>query len=203
MRLCHQVIPGPRPSRLSAARPKRTWPEGAGRACDDRGPASRSAVVSANAECACSKDRATVGMRLLSCGDKTGSIRSGAGEIRGSTGGHLALEIHYDCFKAEQSWHLRNFLLTEMRPILTSQLVDKLDDRADADHLRKLRGVPIGQAHATMALGLADLGRIRRTMDAIGWLRQSDPDRADRPVRPGCRVSTLSLLPCLKLIFGL
>uniref|UniRef100_A0A0N4Z3T7 Carbamoyl-phosphate synthase (glutamine-hydrolyzing) n=1 Tax=Parastrongyloides trichosuri TaxID=131310 RepID=A0A0N4Z3T7_PARTI len=40
----------------------------------------------------------------------------------------------------------------------------------------QLFGVPVGQAHAAAGEGLADLGRVRRAVDAVGVARQVDPD---------------------------
>src|SRR5690606_42136409 len=45
--------------------------------------------------------------------------------------------------------------------------------------------VPVGKAHAAMALGVADLRRLRRGVNAIGGVVQSDPYSADGTVRTG------------------
>ena len=45
--------------------------------------------------------------------------------------------------------------------------------------------VPIGQPNATVGFGLADLGRMRRAMDAVSLRGEPDPVRSRRVVRPG------------------
>ena len=67
-------------------------------------------------------------------------------------------------------------------PASGCRLLHELDRHAGLHQLGQLCGIPIGQPHAAMAFGLADLRRIGRAVDAVGRLRQRDPDRADRTV---------------------
>ena len=45
--------------------------------------------------------------------------------------------------------------------------------------------IPIGKSNAAVRFRLADLGRVRRAMDAKTFRRKPDPERTDRVVRPG------------------
>ena len=79
------------------------------------------------------------------------------------------------------------------------------DRDAGLDQLGQLRGVPVGQPHAAMAFGLADLGGVGRAVDAVGRLRQRDPDRADRAVgarRDGQDLVVVALLEVEVRIVG-
>ncbi|MNU95897.1 hypothetical protein D3C71_859200 [compost metagenome] len=52
-----------------------------------------------------------------------------------------------------------------------------------------------------MAVGLADLGRFRRAVNAVGRLRQGNPDRADRAVRTRRDLQDLVVLALLEVDF--
>ena len=57
--------------------------------------------------------------------------------------------------------------------------------RIGMHHLRQARGIPVGQANATVAFRPANCFRLGSAMNAIMWFRQVDPDNADRSVRAG------------------
>ncbi|KAG7666532.1 hypothetical protein KSW81_003251, partial [Nannochloris sp. 'desiccata'] len=82
-------------------------------------------------------------------------------------------------------------------------LLHEFDARADLDHLRQFLRVPVGQADAAVRFGLADLGRVRRAMDPVGRLRQRDPDRAHRPVRPGRNPQDARVVALLEVDLGI
>src|SRR6266571_4878355 len=63
-------------------------------------------------------------------------------------------------------------------------LIQERDVGALADAAGEIEHVPVGQADAAVRLGLADLRRIRRAVDAVARLRQVDPHDADRVVGP-------------------
>src|SRR5690606_40037244 len=65
--------------------------------------------------------------------------------------------------------------------------------------LGEFRRVPVGKAHAAMAMGLADLRRVRRAVHAIGGFVQSDPYSADVTVRTGRNGQYLVIVALLEV----
>src|SRR5690606_741206 len=67
----------------------------------------------------------------------------------------------------------------------TAAVPSRLQHRphARADRRGERPRAPVGQADAAVRLGLADVGRFGRAMDAVVLLRQVHPDYADRIVR--------------------
>src|SRR5262245_59091079 len=65
------------------------------------------------------------------------------------------------------------------------RVVDEFDDGPPLHHSGERPGVPVGQAHAPMRIGAADLERLGRTMDAIAPFVEVHPHRADRIVGAG------------------
>src|SRR5260370_38232405 len=62
-----------------------------------------------------------------------------------------------------------------------------LENRGNArlHHLGEFGCVPIGQPDATVRFGVADVARLRRPLNPVGFFGQADPDPPDRSVRPG------------------
>src|SRR5262245_2825730 len=56
----------------------------------------------------------------------------------------------------------------------------ELDDRAGLDERRHPRGVPVGQAHASVRLRRADAARFGRAVEPVVFLAQVNPHDADR-----------------------
>jgi len=48
--------------------------------------------------------------------------------------------------------------------------IHKLNDDAGLDHAGEFARIPVGQTHTAVALGLANLRRFWRAVDAISWL---------------------------------
>src|SRR5690606_22757454 len=77
--------------------------------------------------------------------------------------------------------------------------VDELDGDAGLYHFCQFRRVPVGKTDAAMAVGLADLRRLGRSVDAVARLRQGDPHRADRAVRSRWDLQDLVVIALLEV----
>src|SRR5436305_14999333 len=89
-----------------------------------------------------------------------------------------------ECSRMCAESELSNCSPAMIRRLPLSFAIDEFDRNALPDQPRQPFDVPIGQPHATMGIGLADIGRIRRAVNAKAFCIQPDPARADRIVRP-------------------
>src|SRR5262245_5265851 len=79
--------------------------------------------------------------------------------------------------------------------------VDELDLDSPAHHLPQRLRVPIGEAHAAVRFGLADVLRLRGAVDAEA-IAEVDPGVADRIVGAGGDVEGLFRLHSFELWLG-
>lgn len=89
--------------------------------------------------------------------------------------------------------------MTHGNPIVSGK---KLDLHTSVDEVSELVCVPVGQADAPVRLRLVDLGRLRRSMDSIGWLGQINPDGTNRPVWPRRNRQRFGIVALLKILVG-
>src|SRR5581483_2650356 len=96
-----------------------------------------------------------------------------------------AISTSWDCASRQSAAAKR--ACQSARPVrgvtkLPTVVILKFHDRAFVLHRSQVERVPVGEADAAVRLGLADLARVGRAVNAVGGRSEIDPDEADRIV---------------------